>query len=108
MTELTHTRKNDSEILTLIERVESLETGVHKLRADFTEHEKDAHLKLELLNANLVSIQVKLDKLLLDVHAPLEAYKSAQAGFTFVKFIAETAKWLVPICVGIFIAYAPK
>ena len=100
MTELKR-RASDTEILDLIARVEQLDTDVRKLRHDFEDHTKDEALKIELLNATLISIQVKLDQLLLDIAAPIEAYKTAQGGFRFMKFIGETLKWFVPLCIGI-------
>ena len=98
-------RNSDVEITALIERVEALDQEVKRLRSDFDDHSKSEEIKIELLNANLVSIQVKLDQLLLDIKEPMETYKAAKAGASAMKFIAEVAKWAVPLITGIWIGF---
>lgn len=98
-------RTNDIEIRVLIDRVEALEGEFKKFRNEFAEHEIDERMKLELLSASLVSIQVKLDQLLIEIKEPLESYKTAKYGVSFVKYIADTTKWLLPLIIGSVLGY---
>lgn len=96
-------RSYDAAIAELLERVEELDSEIRDLRNDFSNHVTTEELKIETLNTTLLSIQVKLDQLILDMKEPLDVYKSAKAGMTFMKFVTETAKWLGPLIVGIYL-----
>lgn len=98
-------RSTDSQITQLIAKVEQLDSDVKKLRTDFDDHSRNEALKVEMLSATLVAIQVKLDQLLIEIKEPLESYKTAKYGMNFVKWVVETAKWAVPLIVGSMIGY---
>ena len=98
-------RSADPQIKQLIERVEQLDSDVKKLRTEFEDHSKTEALKIEILSASLVTIQVKLDQLLLEIKEPMEAYKITKYGMSFLKYIADTAKWLVPLVAAVFLGY---
>lgn len=104
MTELNR-RSYDKSIESLVERVEALDSEVRQLRSDFVDHTVAEERKIDVLNATLLGIQVKLDQLIVDVKEPMEVYKSAKAGMSFAKFMAETAKWLVPLIVGLWVGF---
>lgn len=105
--EQTHNRRSsDVQINQLATKFDELNSEVQKLKNDFNDHAQNEATKIELLNASLVSIQVKLDQLLIEIKEPLESYKTAKYGVSFLKFIAETAKWAVPLIVGSFIGYS--
>lgn len=105
MTDPVLKRNSDTEICNLIYRVEQLEIDVKNFREEFERHEDDEHRKLEVLQISLATIQAKIDQLLIDIKEPIETYKTAKAGFTFLKFVSETAKWVVPLAVGLWIGY---
>lgn len=98
-------RAQDADVAALIQRVEDLDNDVKRLRTDFEDHTKLENTKMELLSATLISIQVKLDQLIIDIKEPVEAYRTAKSGMTLLKFVAETAKWLVPLCVGLWLGF---
>lgn len=98
-------RSTDNQISQLIVKVEQLDNDVKKLKSDFEDHSTNEALKVEMLSATLVAIQVKLDQLLIEIKEPLESYKTAKYGMNFVKWVADTAKWAVPLIVGSMIGY---
>lgn len=98
-------RSSDSHIASLISKVEQLDLDVKSLRHEFEDHVENEAIKIDLLNASLTTIQVKLDQLLLEIKEPIEAYKTAKAGVTFLKFASEVAKWLVPLGIGLYLGY---
>lgn len=100
-------RAADIEIAKLAARVEELDSDVQKLRGDFDNHIQVEDEKYRVMQSTLNTIQTKVDQLLVEIKEPLESYKTAKAGMTFLKFITETAKWLGPVLVGLMIAYGP-
>lgn len=99
-------RSSDTQISKLVAKVEELDADVQKLKKDFNEHATNEAMKIELLNATLVSIQVKLDQLLLEIKEPMEAYKTTKYGMHFLKYLADTAKWLVPLVTALILGYS--
>lgn len=95
-------RGTDIHIAELITKVELLDGDVKRLRSDFEDHSKSEAMKIEMLSANLVTIQVKLDQLLQEIKEPMEAYRTTKYGMSFLKFLVETAKWLIPVLILIF------
>ena len=96
----------DIKILQLINRVEQLDSDIKRLRSDFEDHSSNEALKVEMLNATLVTIQVKLDQLLIEIKEPMETYKTAKYGVSFLKWIGDTAKWLIPLAIALTLGYS--
>lgn len=99
-------RSNDIQIVSLIAKVEQLDNDVQKLKKDFEDHSTNEAMKIEMLSASLVSIQVKLDQLLIEIKEPMEAYKTTKYGMHFLKYVGETAKWLVPLIAALVLGYS--
>lgn len=99
-------RGTDIHIAELITKVELLDGDVKRLRSDFEDHSKSESMKIEMLSANLVTIQVKLDQLLLEIKEPMEAFKVTKYGMSFLKYIGDTAKWLVPLVAAVVLGYS--
>ena len=88
-------RSTDNQISQLIVKVEQLDNDVKKLKSDFEDHSTNEALKVEMLSATLVAIQVKLDQLLIEIKEPLESYKTAKYGMNFA-----IIKEILPFAIG--------
>jgi len=98
-------RVSDQQTLKLINKVENLEHEIEKLREDFEVHLSAEGVKYLELKQSLQNIEVKISQILLEIQEPIESYKTAKYGVNFIKFIADTAKWLVPLVIGAAFAY---
>lgn len=96
-------RADYDQIQKLISRIERLEAQFVSLRTDFDTSEIEKSTKFVSLQTELTAVRVILEQLLKDVQEPIEAYKTAKAGYTFVKFLSEAARWLVPIITGLWV-----
>lgn len=99
------TRAQDSELAKLAARVEELDRDVQSLRNDFDSHLLIEDSRFKELAITLSTIQTKLDVLLVEIKEPMETYKKAKYGFSGLKFLVETIKWLMPLIVGLLIGY---
>lgn len=98
-------RAQDTELAKLTGRVQELDNDVRKLRHDFEGHIIIEDKKYIAMQASLNLLQSKIDQLLIDIKEPIEVYKTAKAGVTFVKFMSDAAKWAVPLLLGLWIGY---
>lgn len=98
-------RVQDTELAKLTRRVEELDRDVQKLRHDFEGHVIIEDKKYIAMQASLNLLQTKIDQLLVEIKEPIEAYKTAKAGVTFMKFLSDAAKWAVPLLLGLWIGY---
>ena len=100
-------RAQDIELAKLVARVEELDSDVQKLRADFDGHLVTEDTRYRELLRTLTVLQTTIDQLLVEIKEPLESYKTAKYGFSFLKIVTETVKWLGPLLVGLWIGYGP-
>jgi hypothetical protein len=100
-------RAQDYELNRLAARVEELDKDVQKLRAEFEGHLVIEDKRYREIVATLATLQTKIDQLLVEIKEPLESYKTAKYGISFVRVIVEAVKWLLPLIVGVVIGYGP-
>lgn len=125
-----HRRKEDAENGSLAERVKELDKDVQYLRIEFDNFKKTKSIsdkelhelitnidnKFEIhrekeeiqsnnLNLSIINVSKELQKLSADLKEPMEVYKTAKYSFLGGRFIVDTAKWLLPLFIGIGLAY---
>lgn len=123
-------RKTDTELSTLAERVKELDKDVQYLRIEFDNFKKtksisdkelhelitnidnkfEIHREKEEIQSNnlnilLNNVSMEVQKLSADLKEPMEVYKTAKYSFVGGRFIVDTAKWLLPLFIGIGLAY---
>lgn len=89
----------------VIKRVDKLEMTIENLRNEFESHTSAEEITYKSFSDTLAQINEKVDKLRTEIKEPLETYRTAKYGMNFLKFIGETAKWFIPLIVGLILGY---